>query len=171
LRLVHLRKSAALVVLVALPAAAACSGGKSQAEKAKDAAAQARAACAVFSHFEAPTGTGSDAQVAYAKAAAAAFGQAADLAKAAAAEDPTWNRLATSSRAEADSFAIIVKASTEGLEVAKRENVLKAVEIARNARPVFIAQCAKVDPKTFTAPPTSSPSPSASPEPKGSKNI
>jgi len=163
LSLLHLRKSTALAVLLALPVAAAC-GGKSEAEKAKEALAQAHAACGVFANFKPPTGATTAAQIAYAKASAKAFSTAAQFAKAAAADDPQWAKLASSAKAEADSYAVIVKASTEGFTSrAGQDDVYKAVEIAKNARPVFIAQCTKVDPKNFTTPPSSTPSPSARP--------
>lgn len=168
----HSRKLASVVVLGCVPGFVACGGGKSPAEKAQEALVQARAACAVFDNFKSPTGDSSSAQIAFAKASGAAFKTANDHAKRAAALDPTWARLASSSKAEADAFAVIVSASTVGVTTAAAQaNVLKAVDISRSARLVFIAQCAKVDPKRFTTPPSSSASPSASPSPTGSNDI
>ncbi|HVT65083.1 MAG TPA: hypothetical protein VHD81_08010 [Mycobacteriales bacterium] len=151
----HLRKSVALAALTCVPAVVACGGGKSPAEKAKDGAAQAKAACEVFTHLKTPSGSDDSAQIAAAKVSATAFAKASDLASAAAADDATWTRLASSAKAESDSFAIIVKAATKGFTaVGNERNVLKAVQIAKGARPVFIGECAKADPAKFTPIPT-----------------
>jgi hypothetical protein len=155
------RSTRTLVLPVLVLAVAACGGHKSAVEKTADAAVQAKAACEVFANFHPPTGTDQTAQINYAKASATAFRQAADLAETAAAEDPRWARLASSSKAEADAFGVIVNASTNGFtSTAGEGDVFKAVQNAKGARPVFLAECATADSAHFSSP-SPSPSPTA----------
>jgi hypothetical protein len=170
MRLVHLRKSASLAVLVLLPAVVACGGGDSDAQKAKDAAASAKAACAVFQDFHAPSGTDKQSQINYVKASYGAFLKAADLASAAAQDDPRWKALESAAEREAAAFEVISKA-TEGVDQSALAGVNKAVAEAKAARPIFIAECAKVDPKRFTESPKPTPKGSSSPVDKGTKGV
>lgn len=153
----RLRMSALLLLPLGLSAAVGCSSG-SDGAAADDvaAAAHAKAACDVFVNFKPPPGSGADSQIDYAKATYGAFLKAADLASQAAAVDPRWKALESAAEREAAGFEIIVKGA-EGSTQLDTARVNNAVTETKAARPLFIAECTKADPKHFT---TASPSPS-----------
>lgn len=155
------RKTAAALVLFCLPMAAGC-GGKSAAEKATEAAALAKAGCDVFVGFKTPTATDLSSQIDATKATLGAFVKAADQAGKAADLDPKWKALESAAVRSAAAYEVFAKAA-EGQTQVDRGGITNAVTEAKTARPLFINECAKADPKHFTA----SPVPSATPTPTG----
>ncbi|HVT21742.1 MAG TPA: hypothetical protein VHE57_10175 [Mycobacteriales bacterium] len=158
-------RRALLVVPLCLAVVAGCGGGKSDAEKAKEGAAQALAACKVFVNFRPPSGTDTQSKIDYAKASYGAFIESAELAGKAADLDPRWQRLKSAAEREAAGFQVISRAAT-GSDTVDVAAVNRAVAETKAARPIFIAECAKADPKDFSS---LSPSPSASPDTSGKK--
>jgi hypothetical protein len=156
---VHLRNSASVAVLALLSVVVGCGGGKSDAEKSADAALQAKAACDVFVNFHPPAGTDNQSRIDATKATYGAFLKSADLAGRAADLDPRWKTLQGAADHEAAGFEVLAKA-TEGTSQVDRTAIAQAVSTTKDARPVFLAECAKADPKRF-ATPTPSPSSTA----------
>jgi hypothetical protein len=144
-----------LVALLAVPALVAC-GGKSEAEKATEAAAHAKAACGVFTNFHPPQGDDLQAQIDATKATYGAFLEAADLARQAAELDPQWKALQTSAEQEAAGFEVLAKAAGGATQL-DQAAIGGAVTSTQKARVVFLAQCAKADPKHFSSPTPSAP--------------
>jgi hypothetical protein len=150
LKPVHVRNVAVLVTLSCLPVAVAC-GGKSAAEKAREAAAQSKAACDIFVGFHPPEGDDLTTRINATKASYGAFLKSADLAGKAAALDPKWKPLQAAAEREAAGFEVLAKASDGTVQV-DRKGIGDAVKTTNQARVVFLTECAKADPEHFTAP-------------------
>ncbi|HWC33663.1 MAG TPA: hypothetical protein VG650_02435 [Mycobacteriales bacterium] len=164
-RLTPIRLPASAVVATACLLVLAGCGGKSAAEKAREAAVQAKAACDVFVNLHPPTGTDATSQIDYAKATYGAFLEAADHAGKAADLDARWKQLQSAADREAAAFQVIVRAA-QGSTQLDALPVNRAVRATKTARPLFIGQCATADPTHFSP---VSPSPSASPSPSRAK--